>query len=264
MKRILSLLLIGFWIAGCSTSTPAPAATPTTLFGGEASPAVPMITPTSPPPLTAPTAEATQAPAASEFTLAVIVDSTTAQVTREQAQALVTEATTYLDDFSRIPLKMIDYVDDARGGSMAEIVDRYVAPRSAPLPNGLVIFSAGDNGQARTSGGYGFSVPIAGYRNVFASPVGGAAQLYVAVVDAAYQAPAGSLYASTPTHAAASMIVHGLLHNFAPNGDKDDYSTPECNARMGYPAGYFNRQESEYYNGLCPYVYEEFTNAFKP
>ena len=60
------------------------------------------------------------------------------------------------------------------------------------------------------------------------------------------------------------MIVHGLLHNFGPGGDQDHYATPECNARMGYPAAFFDLQESEYYNGLCPFVYEDFTKSYHP
>jgi len=74
----------------------------------------------------------------------------------------------------------------------------------------------------------------------------------------------GNLYTSTPTYAVSSMIVHGLLHNFGPAGDKDHYATPECNARMGYPAGFYDLQEGEYYNGLCPFVYEEFTKSYQP
>jgi hypothetical protein len=60
------------------------------------------------------------------------------------------------------------------------------------------------------------------------------------------------------------MVVHALLHNFGPAGDQDHYATPECNARMGYPPAFFDLQESEYYNGLCPFVYEEFTKSYHP
>ena len=74
----------------------------------------------------------------------------------------------------------------------------------------------------------------------------------------------GNLYMSTPTYFVSSTIIHELLHPFAPGGDQDHYSTPECNSRMGYPAGFFDLQESEYYNGLCPFVYENFVNSYQP
>ena len=75
---------------------------------------------------------------------------------------------------------------------------------------------------------------------------------------------AGDLYSSTPMSFAASTLVHHLLSSFSPGGDKDHYATPECNARMGYPEGFYDKQEGQYYNGLCPFVYEDFTNSYRP
>ncbi|HTP02291.1 MAG TPA: hypothetical protein VMJ64_13035 [Anaerolineales bacterium] len=250
-------------------------------------------------------AETLQPPNKPEFAVSVIVDTSTQKVTREQAQALINEASTYLKPFSPYGLVMVDYAEDANGGSMSDIATRYLALRSAFPPNGLIIFSNGDGGQAKANGGYGFSVPEGGsFKNQFVSPAAGDSHVYVSVVDYGYKYmacgyggsdtpqgtlslpgecrgqaglscvsgggysicpnAAGNLYTSTPTHEAASMVIHGLLHNFGPNGDQDDYSAPECSARMGYPAGYFDLQESEYYNGLCPYVYEEFTKGYRP
>jgi hypothetical protein len=257
-------------------------------------------------PTSQPPSEASAAPGpTSAFSVAVIVDTTTQHVSREQAQASVEEAGRFLREFSPFGLAMLDFVEDPSGGSMADMAARYAAARSAPLPNGIVIFSNGDNGQAKTAGGYGFSLALqGGFRNAFASPAGGSGQLYVAVVDHAFRYmacgyggadnpssttslpgecrgqtgvacvlhngysmcsnAAGNLYTSTPTYAVSSMIVHALLHNFAPGGDQDHYATPECNARMGYPAAFFDLQESEYYNGLCPFVYEEFNKSYQP
>jgi hypothetical protein len=38
----------------------------------------------------------------------------------------------------------------------------------------------------------------------------------------------------------------------------DHYNTPECNSRMGYPAGFFDLQESQYHNGSVQ-TYAEFS-----
>ncbi len=255
--------------------------------------------------LAAPTLESTlpAASSANEFRVAVIVDKTTQTVTRDQAGAVITEASGYLREFSPIGLVMIGFTEDS--GSTADIASRYIASHAGVLPDGLVIFSFGENGKAKAEGGYGYAVQApGGFRNPFSSPATGNNQLFVAVVDYSYRYMAcgydggdevrsanalpgecrgqtgvacvqnngysmcsnavGNLYTSTPTHAVASMIIHGLLHNFGPNGDQDHYATDQCNARMGYPAGFFDLQESEYYNGLCPFVYEEFTKGYRP
>jgi hypothetical protein len=285
----------------CGTSSPASLVTPTSLFGSAPPPTAPatIVPGTSwPPANTAPAAEP-------QFAVSVIVDATMEQVSEEQARAVISEASGYLREFSPYGLVMIDFVQDRNGGSTSDMVSRYMATRSAFPPNGVVVFSAGDNQAAKTSGGYGFNLPLGGsFKNAFVSPATGANQLYVAVADYNYKYMAcgygggdnvqsatslpgecrgqtgitcvsnngysmcsnavGNLYTSTPTHAVSSMIVHGLLHNFGPNGDQDHYATPECNARMGYPQGFFDLQESEYYNGLCPFVYEEFTKSYSP
>ncbi len=240
-----------------------------------------------------------------QFTVAVIVDKATQNVSREQAQAVITEASSYLREFSAIGLVMTDFTEDNKDGGIADTLNRYTASRAQSLPDGLVVFSFGDQEQSTKEGGYSLTVPAPGsFKNPFASPSGASNLLYTAVVDYNYKYmpcgyggsdevksavslpgecrgqtgiacvqnngysmcsnAAGNLYTSTPTHAVASAIVHALLHNFGPNGDKDDYATPECNVRMGYPEGFFDLQESEYYNGLCPFVYEEFTKAYKP
>ncbi len=74
----------------------------------------------------------------------------------------------------------------------------------------------------------------------------------------------GNLYTSTPTHFVSSTVIHEFLHSFSPGGDKDNYATPECNARMGYPSSFFDLQESEYYNGICPFVYDDFAASYQP
>jgi hypothetical protein len=250
-------------------------------------------------------APATAAPEVPVFTVAVIVDTHSEAVSREQAQAVLEEAGRLLKELTPVTLVMTDFVEDSSGGLTSDTGSRYVSAHTRALPNGILIFSYGDGGAARMNGGYSFGLaaPIA-FRNAFVSPLMGAGHLYVAVVDFSHRyAPcgyggaealqsataldgecgnqpgtaclqqngysmcanaAGSLYAATPTRFASSLIVHQLLLAFAPGGDKDAYSTPECSARMGYPQGYFDLQEAQYHNDLCPSVYEEFVKSYKP
>jgi hypothetical protein len=297
---VLILSLAACTIARTPT-LPVPA-TPTSLFP-EAPSSVPS--PTGAVADTLLPATTLPVPTGPELTVTVIVDSTTEQVTREQAEAAVDQASGFLREFAPIGLHMVDFVSDGLGGSTSDMAGRYLSLRSALPPDGIVIFSTGDQGQARASGGYGYSMPApAGFKSRFVSPAAGDRQIYIAVVDYGYKYMAcgyggadqvksasslpgecrghtgipcvqangysicsnavGNLYTATPTYAVSSMIVHGLLHNFGPNGDQDHYATPECNARMGYPAAFFDLQESEYYNGLCPFVYEEFAKSYRP
>ena len=238
------------------------------------------------------------------FKAAVIVDTASEQVSREQAQSIFNEASGFLKEFTPFGLEMVDYVEDGSGGSTRDMVTRYMSGHAANPLNGIVIFSLGDGGQARLSGGYGYSVPMDENQNAFVSTVGGANQIYVAVVDFTYkymacgyggsdtassssslqgecgnqigtacvqqngysmcQNAVGNLYMSTPTHFVSSAIIRGLLHNFGAGGEQDNYAAPECNSRMVYPAGFFYFQESEYYNGLCPFIYEDFTKSYQP
>ncbi len=254
-------------------------------------------------PVETPTAPA--APGEPVFTVGVLVDTRTQQVSRDQAQALINEAGLHLRPLAPVIMVMTDFVEDGGGGSTTEILQRYMIAHASALPNGMVIFSFGDGEQAKRTGGYAYSAPApGGYRNSFASPIAGDAQIYVAVIDYSFKYMAcgyagsdavksataldgecgnqpgtacvqqngysmcasavGHLYMSTPTYFAASWIIHELLQPFAPNGAKDDYSTPECTSRMGYPAGFRDLQESQYHNDLCPFVYEDFLKSYRP
>ncbi|HEX8992552.1 MAG TPA: hypothetical protein VF784_12810, partial [Anaerolineales bacterium] len=180
---LLILALTACTTAGAPTLT-APA-TPTSLFPG-----TPSSTPLSTMPVPGALLPTTTLPAPTgpEFTVAVIVDATSEQVTREQAQAVIDEASGYLREFSPIGLTMVDFVNDGLGGGTADTAVRYLNARSAPPPDGIVIFSTGDQDQARTSGGYGFSIQApAGFRSRFVSPAAGDQQIYIAVVDYSYK-----------------------------------------------------------------------------
>jgi hypothetical protein len=240
-----------------------------------------------------------------DFKVAVIVDTLSEPVTREQSQSVFNEANGLLQQLVPVSLEMIDFVEDGGGGTTNDIANRYLASHPNALVNGILIFSFGDGGQAKLQDGYGFILPApAGFRNAFVSPLVGAGQIYIAVVrfglkymacgyggtDTLQSTTAiegechnkpgtaciqnngysmcsnavGNLYMSTPTHFVSSTIIHEFLHSFSPGGDKDNYATSECNARMGYPDGFFDLQESEYYNGICPFVYENFLASYQP
>ena len=250
-------------------------------------------------------ATSTQPSSSSGFAVAVIVDSLSQPVGREQAQGVMDEASRLLRQLTPFGIELMDFVEDSGGGSTSDMVGRYVNSHATALPNGIVLFSFGDNGRAKTGGAYSYGLAApAGFQNSFVSPVMGASQIYVAVVDfSEIYAPCGyggsetaqsptsldgechnqpgtacvrqsgrsmcadaarTLYNSTPTYYLSSTIVHQLLHPFAPGGDQDHFSTPQCNERMGYPAQFFDLQESQYHNDLCPFVYEEFEKSHLP
>lgn len=259
---------------------------------------------TSPSPIPAPATQ-TVTPTAPIFTVAVIVDMQSEPVTRDQAFQVVTEANGFLSRLTSIGLVMTDFVEDGGGGATNDMASRYINGHAAALPNGLLIFSFGDEARAKLLGGYSFSVAgPTGYSNTFSSPIIGSGQVYVAVVHYGHKYAAcgyggaevvqsassldgecrnqpgtaciqhngysmcsdsiGHLYASTPSYFTSSTIVHELLHPFAAGGDQDHYSTPECNLRMGYPPQFFDLQEAQYYNGLCPDVYDNFRASYQP
>jgi hypothetical protein len=301
LRKICLVLLLGLSIVACGSSglpaTPTETANPAGIF----SPNAPAVGDALVPSASAATPDNSQTKAT--FKVAVIVDPLSEPVAHEQAQSLFDEASKLIQPFVPIGLEMVDFVEDGSGGATKDMAGRYLASHSKTQVNGILIFSFGDSGQAKLHDGYGYAIP-AGTRNAFVSPVGGANQIYIAVVrfELRYMAcgyggkdtvqsttaidgecrnkpgtacvqnngysmcanAVGNLYTSPPNHFVASTIIHTFLHSFSPGGDKDDYATPECNARMGYPSGFFDLQESQYYNGICPFVYENFEASYHP
>lgn len=267
------------------------------------------------PPLTdVPTSTDTPAPvtgtpsgvvAVANFKVAVIVDTLSEPVTREQAQSLVNDADQTFLALTGFGIEMVDFVEDGAGGSTTDMANRYIQSYASVFPNGVIIFSYGDNGDAKLYGGYGYAIlGAAGFHNSFISPATGDGHVYVAVVHFSHKYAAcgyggldavqsavsidgecrnqpgvacveyhgysmcsdavDDLYASTPTYFAATSIIHEILHPFSPGGNEDHYATPQCNAAMGWPDGYFVFEESQYYNGLCPFVYQNFIDSYQP
>jgi hypothetical protein len=308
ISRPLTLLLSFIVVIACSLSSSTALPTPTTsslpltaAIPIEITPSLAATTASVAPTIPAPVASTIKA----YFTVAVIVDTTSELVTRDQAQQLINDTNRFFPQLTSFGFALTDFSEDGLGGSTHDMVNRYIQSHASFLPNGIVVFSFGDSGQAKLSGGYSYSVPgPAGYRNAFVSPVVGGNQIYIAVVHFSHRYAAcgyggadtprssvsigtecrnrpgtacvqrngysmcadavGNLYASTPTYFAASTVIAGFLHPFFSGGKEDYYATPECNAHMGYPQGFFDLQESEYYNGVCPFVYDNFKNSYQP
>ncbi len=239
------------------------------------------------------------------FTVAVIVDTNSEPVSRAQAEILISDASAIFSRLTPFGFQLVDYAEDSTGGSTNSIAKRYVAAHAGALPNGLVILSYGDSGQAKLYGGYsGFVTAPAGFRNTFVSPTVGSSKIYIGVIHYSHKYAAcgyngtdtvqsrvsvdgecrnqpgtacvqhngysmcenavNNLYASTPTYFAATSVIHEFLHSFSDAGNMDHYATPECNSRMGNPAGYFDFEEAERMNGMCPDVYENFVKSYQP
>ncbi len=117
------------------------------------------------------------------FSLSVLVDLNSEPVTREQAQMIVDEASGILSGLTGFKMKMIDFQEISSGGTTHAMVQEYVKSTSAVLPNGVILFSFGDDGMAKMYGGYSFTVPgPTGYVNRFISPYGQESDLYVGVI----------------------------------------------------------------------------------
>jgi hypothetical protein len=301
LRKTCLMSLLGLSIVACGSSGLPATQTDTADPAGIFSPTAPAVGDILVPSASGATPSNSQIK--DTFKVAVIVDTLSEPVTHEQAQGLLDEANKLIQPFVPIGIEMVDFVEDGNGGATKDMTNRYLASHSTIQANGILIFSFGDGGQAKLHDGYGYAIPI-GTRNAFVSPVGGANQIYIAVVrfglkymacgyggkDTVQSTTAidgecrnkpgtacvqnngysmcsnavGNLYTSPPNHFVASTVIHAFLHSFSPGGNKDDYATPECNARMGYPTGFFDLQESQYYNGICPFVYEDFAAAYQP
>jgi hypothetical protein len=248
------------------------------------------------------------------FELAVIVDTSSEPVSQAQAQAVVDDASAILQELTGFAFAMVDYVQMAPTGTVSGLGSDYIAGHTAAdLPNGIIIFSYGDGGDARLFGGYSLTLPgPSGFTNEFVSPSLGGGSIYVAInhfshryaacgygsseLDTPIQTTSfngecrnqdgvacvdyngysmcststGDLYASTLTYFAASTIVHEMLHPFGPSGVDDHYATPGCNTVMASGvstrpyATSFDLAEAQYYNGQCPFVYDNFEMGYMP
>jgi hypothetical protein len=248
------------------------------------------------------------------FTWAVIVDLDSEPVTYAQAQELVNQASAILMELTSFSYTMVDFVESASPGNVSDLAATYIADHAGSLPNGIIIFSYGDGDQARTYGGYAFSLTgPSGFRNTFNSPVVGNNKVYISVqhwshryagcgygsstADTPVQDTSfggecrnrdgiacverfgysmcsdavGDLYASSRTYFGSSVIIHETMHSFGYEGNFDHYGTEQCNTRMAggasgrpYDTSTWSTAEFQYYNGMCPDVYDNFASAYQP
>jgi hypothetical protein len=133
-----------------------------------------------------------------EFKIAVIVDTTSDPVSRVQAEAVITIASEKMIALTGFGLQLIDFVDDDSGGSIESLVENYMENRST-LPNGILVFSVGDDDQAKINRAYArqYQGPN-GFRNAFASPYREDGTMYVAILQFNYRYAACG-YAGTDT-----------------------------------------------------------------
>ncbi len=186
MRRLMlvTLTLLSCTLGSVSSSTPIviPAAStvPTANLIPTAKPtAQPSSSPTS---IVVPTIAPPASTPIGSFKVVVIVDDRSEPVSRDQAQTVIQEASLSLKRLTQIEMLMIDFVDDNSGGVSSSLANNYLA-HAAKIPNGIVIFSFGDDGQAKLYGGYSMlvTVPNSG-RNAFVSPLQGSDKVYVAVI----------------------------------------------------------------------------------
>lgn len=238
------------------------------------------------------------------FEVAVIVDTTSDPVSREQAEAVIAIADEKLIGLTGFSLMLIDFVEDDSGGSIESLVENYMENRST-LPNGILIFSVGDDDRAKINRAYARQIPTPnGFRNAFASPSRGDGYMYVAVLQFNYRYAACG-YAGTDTiqslvsigeecpgndgqacaewegmqvcpaalpflegHTLIDMpagpVIHEFMHAFGNRGPGDHYGSEACNLAMGWQPDHYDLEESETFNAMCPDVYDNFADSYLP
>ncbi len=120
------------------------------------------------------------------FKVAVIVDTTTDPVSRAQAEAILAISDEKLIELTGVGLQMVDFVENDSGAIMQELVTDYMDRHPDDLPNGILIFSTGDEDRAKIHRAYAQQVPgPEGFRNPFVSPIPhlGDSHVYIAVVQ---------------------------------------------------------------------------------
>jgi len=310
-KKTLLLISTLFLTLACNAGASPQTETPPPASPTIATASIKISTPTETIPSQTPTS--TPKPLG-VFTLSVLVDTTSEPVTREQAQTLVNESSRILYGLTGFVFEMVDFQEINTGASTKDMVQSYLNTSPAIIPNGIILFSFGDNGDAKRYGGYAYTyLGPDGFRNPFIAPGAIQRDLYVGVIHFRHRyAQCGygdsntpisdvsiggecrgqaqvacvgkydyticsdtvnHLYASTPTYFSSSTFVHEIMHPFGELLNKDHYGTAECTDMMQsgrsarrYKRDIFDRSlaEFQYYTGMCPYVFDNFVNSYKP
>ncbi len=122
------------------------------------------------------------------FKIAVIVDAATDPISREEAEMVIADVEPRFLELTGFRLETIEFVEDSRGGSMERIATSYME-QAAEIPNGILLFSVGDDERAVINRAYSLRVPgPEDYRNPFISPIPGVgdSHVYIAVVQFNY------------------------------------------------------------------------------
>lgn len=237
----------------------------------------------------------------SYFKVAVIVDTTSDPVSREQVEAIIAFSNEQWIDLTGFGLQLVDFVEDDSGGSIADLVGNYME-RESDLPNGILVFSVGDDDRAKINRAYAQQIPAPdGFKNAFVSPYLGDGYMYVAVLQFNYhyaacgyagtdiiqsqvssngECPGGDgqvcaewsgmqvcpiarplLEGHTPIDMAAGVIIHEFMHSFGDKAQDDHYFSEACQIALG---DYWDEEEAEYYSDFCPIVYDIFADSYKP
>ena len=119
------------------------------------------------------------------FKIAVIVDAATDPVSREEAEEVLMIVAPRFLELTGFRLETIAIVEDGRGGSIKRIATNYME-QASEIPNGILIFSVGDDDRAKLNRAYAQRVPGPdGFRNPFVSPIPGVgdSHVYIAVLQ---------------------------------------------------------------------------------
>ena len=117
------------------------------------------------------------------FKVAMLVDLSSEPVDRQAAEAVLVESSQILQERTGFVFELIDYREMEPGGTIHEMAFTYLDTLAPQTPNGLVIFSYGDNDMARHYGGYsGWIVGSDDYRNDFVSNRAGDKHVYLAIM----------------------------------------------------------------------------------
>jgi len=124
-------------------------------------------------------------PSPPAFKIAVIVDAATDQVSRKEVEKVFAIVAPRFLELTGFHLETIAIVEDSRGGSIERIATNYLE-QASEIPNGILIFSVGDDDRAIINRAYAQRVPgPEGFRNSFVSPIPGVgdSHVYIAVVQ---------------------------------------------------------------------------------
>jgi hypothetical protein len=235
------------------------------------------------------------------FKIAVIVDTRTDPVSREEAEAVIAVSNEQWIDLTGFGLQLVDFVEDDSGGSIADLVGRYMQHES-DLPNGILVFSVGDDDRAKINRAYAQQIPApSGFKNAFVSPYLGDGYMYVAVLQFNHRYAAcgyagtdtiqsqvsshgecrgvdgqacvmwsgmqvceialPALEGHTPIDMAAEPVIHEYMHSFSDKGQDDHYFSEACQIALG---DNWDGEDGGYYSDFCPIVYDIFVDSYRP